>query len=343
MRKARALAWGGGLILCLLFSLAAAVSVGSTEIGLETVWRVIVHHVLPLGDGASVGTDEVIIWELRLPRVILVALIGGTLAVAGTVFQGLLRNPLADPYVLGVSSGASVGSALVVITGWGLTMLGQWALPLAAFVGAAVSVLLVLRLARIRMQLQVSSLILAGVVVQSFFGAVLTLLISLSPEELNRIQFWLMGSLALREWQHVEVVLPFSLGGVVLCWLFSRELNLFALGDRSATHLGLSVTQVRLGLILLASLMTGAAVSVAGMIGFVGLVIPHMMRMLTGGDHRTLIPLSLLAGAIFLIWADALSRVVLAPRELPIGVITAFVGAPFFAAILRRHQHKWSG
>lgn len=341
MRKGWALAWGGGLILCLLFSLAAAVSVGSTEIGLGTVWRVVAAHLSPLGNEAQAGTDEVIIWELRFPRVVLVALIGGTLAVAGTVFQGLLRNPLADPYVLGVSSGASVGSALVVITGWGLSWLGQWALPLAAFVGAACSVLLVLRLARVRMELKVSSLILAGVVVQSFFGAVLTLIISLSPEELNRIQFWLMGSLALREWQHVEVILPFSLGGVALCWFFSRELNLFALGDRSATHLGLSVTHVRLGLILLASLMTGAAVSVAGMIGFVGLVIPHMMRMLTGGDHRTLIPLSLLAGAIFLIWADALSRLVLAPRELPIGVITAFVGAPFFAVILRKHQRRW--
>jgi iron complex transport system permease protein len=340
--KGQAFVWGGGLFLCLLFSLAAAVSVGSAEIGIGTVWRVIVDHVLT-GNGAGMDPDAVIIWELRLPRVILVALIGGTLAVAGTVFQGILRNPLADPYVLGVSSGAAVGSALIVITGWGLSLLGSWSLPLAAFAGAAVSVLLVLRLAQIRKHLQVTSLILAGVVVQAFFGAVLTLIISLSPEELNRIQFWLMGSLALREWQHVEAVLPFCVGGFALCWLFSRELNLFALGDRSATHLGLSVSQVRLGLILLASLMTGAAVSVAGMIGFVGLVIPHIMRMLTGGDHRTLIPLSLLAGAIFLIWADALARVVLEPRELPLGVITAFVGAPFFAVILRKHQHKWHG
>ncbi|AUS09809.1 iron ABC transporter [Laceyella sacchari] len=342
MSKGQAFVWGGGLFLCLLFSLAAAVSVGSAEIGIGTVWRVIVDHVLT-GNGASMDPDAVIIWELRLPRVILVALIGGTLAVAGTVFQGILRNPLADPYVLGVSSGAAVGSALIVITGWGLSLLGSWSLPLAAFAGAAVSVLLVLRLAQIRKHLQVTSLILAGVVVQAFFGAVLTLIISLSPEELNRIQFWLMGSLALREWQHVEAVLPFCVSGFALCWLFSRELNLFALGDRSATHLGLSVSQVRLGLILLASLMTGAAVSVAGMIGFVGLVIPHIMRMLTGGDHRTLIPLSLLAGAIFLIWADALARVVLEPRELPLGVITAFVGAPFFAVILRKHQHKWHG
>ncbi|KFZ41476.1 hypothetical protein JS81_00195 [Thermoactinomyces sp. Gus2-1] len=330
--------WGGGLLVALILSVSLGVFLGSTDVGFWTVWKVILQHT-GLADGLNMDeADAAIIWELRLPRVLLVGLVGACLATAGVIYQGLLKNHLADPYILGVSSGAAVGAALVIITGWGDR--SGWMLPLFAFLGACLALLLVLQLGRGRRASQASSLILAGVVVQAFFSAVLTLAISTSPEEMQRIQFWLMGSFAFRGWQHIGLLLPFFLIGFLVCWRFSRELNLMVLGERSAHHLGIHVEKMRIFLLIIVSLMTSAAVSVSGMIGFVGLVVPHIMRMLTGADHRYLLPLSALFGASFLIWADGLSRIVLAPRELPIGVVTAFVGAPFFAGILRRHQRS---
>jgi iron complex transport system permease protein len=330
--------WGGGLLVALILSVSLGVFLGSTDVGFWTVWKVILQHT-GLADGLNMDeADAAIIWELRLPRVLLVGLVGACLATAGVIYQGLLKNHLADPYILGVSSGAAVGAALVIITGWGDR--SGWMLPLFAFLGACLALLLVLQLGRGRRASQASSLILAGVVVQAFFSAVLTLAISTSPEEMQRIQFWLMGSFAFRGWQHIGLLLPFFLIGFLVCWRFSRELNLMVLGERSAHHLGIHVEKMRIFLLIIVSLMTSAAVSVSGMIGFVGLVVPHIMRMLTGADHRYLLPLSALFGASFLIWADGLSRIVLAPQELPIGVVTAFVGAPFFAGILRRHQRS---
>jgi iron complex transport system permease protein len=335
--------WGGGLILCLLFTLSLAVSLGSTQIDLTTVWKVI-GEKLGMANGSGIAaTDVAIIWQLRLPRVLLVALVGAILAIAGVVYQGILQNPLADPYILGVSSGASVGAVLAIVTGWGMALLGSWSLPAFAFAGACVALALVLLLARGRLGLSVISLILSGVVVQSFFAALLTFALSFKPEEMQRIQFWLMGGFSLGDWSQVGAVFPFLLVGFPIVWMLSTDLNLMALGERSAAHLGVNVVKTRVWLLMIASMMTSAAVAVSGMIGFVGLVIPHIMRMLTGADHRSLLPLSALAGAILLLWADCLARTVIAPAELPIGVITAFVGVPFFAFILKQHQRKQGG
>ncbi|MGI6473548.1 MAG: FecCD family ABC transporter permease [Thermoactinomyces vulgaris] len=228
--------WGGGLLVALILSVSLGVFLGSTDVGFWTVWKVILQHT-GLADGLNMDeADAAIIWELRLPRVLLVGLVGACLATAGVIYQGLLKNHLADPYILGVSSGAAVGAALVIITGWGDR--SGWMLPLFAFLGACLALLLVLQLGRGRRASQASSLILAGVVVQAFFSAVLTLAISTSPEEMQRIQFWLMGSFAFRGWQHIGLLLPFFLIGFLVCWRFSRELNLMALGERSAHHLG---------------------------------------------------------------------------------------------------------
>ncbi|MBA4494817.1 FecCD family ABC transporter permease [Paenactinomyces guangxiensis] len=343
-RGKRFLFWSGGLFLCFLFSFSIAVSLGSTEIDAGTVWKVILVQlgVISAKGGGFDPASAAIVWQLRLPRVLLAAAVGAALALAGTVFQGLLKNPLADPYILGVSSGSSVGAALVMVTGWGLGRLGGWTISAFSFAGGCLALLLVLRLAKTDIQLRTESLILSGVVINAFFGAVLTLIISVSDEEMQRIQFWLFGSFTLKEWQHVWAVVPVLCIAFIISWIFSRELNLFALGDRSASHLGVSVLHVRLFLLIVASLLTAVAVSVSGAIGFVGLVIPHVMRMLTGADHRTLLPLSALAGAIFLIWGDCLARLLISPAELPVGVITAFVGAPFFACILKKNQHKLS-
>jgi len=346
MRKKRRTLFGwmsGGLGLCFLFTVTVAVSFGGADIGIGTSWKALGHFVCPPCVGFQVDESAAaIIGELRLPRVLTVALVGAALSIAGVVYQALLKNPLADPYILGVSSGAAAGAVLAIVTGW-VTFLGIWFLPAMAFAGALVALFLALRLAKIGMQLKAESLILSGVVVQAFFGAILTFALSLSPEEMQRIQFWLLGGFNLSRWEHVWIVLPALLGGFAVCLAHTRELNLFGLGDAAAYHLGVSTDQLRLGLLVTVSIMTSVAVSVSGMIGFVGLVIPHVMRMLIGGDHRLLLPFAGMLGAIFLVWADLLARTVLAPAELPIGVITAMTGAPFFAYLLRRHQKKRIG
>lgn len=335
----RLLLWTGLLGLSLFLLVVVSVTVGGTEIGARTVWEIILHR---MGIGSWNGGDaaaEAIIWEIRFPRTLLAALVGASLAVAGAVYQAILRNPLADPYILGVSSGASLGAVLAILTG--SSLFGSWTPPVSAFVFACVALLLVLGLARVGSRTDMGTIILSGVVVQAFFGALLTFAISLSNEQLQRIQFWLMGGgFSLRGWDHVGVLVPFLVMGFWVIWWFSRELNLFFLGERHAGHLGVPVGRMRILLLVMASLVTGAAVSVSGTIGFVGLVIPHVMRMLFGPDHRFLVPVSALAGAMFLVGCDLLSRVLLAPRELPVGVITAFVGAPFFGWLLRRKSRS---
>lgn len=337
-QQRRLLLWGGGGCLCFLFSLVAAISIGSADLSFITVWSVIWHHLtagwfFPIKD---IATDA-IVWEIRLPRVLLAAVVGAVLSLSGVIFQGILRNTLADPYVLGVSSGAAAGAVLSIYTGFTLIWASQWATPLLAIIGAVIALFVLLLLSR-SVDKQKERFILAGIVVQAFFGAIVTVVISLSKTEMPRIVFWLMGSLALREWQHLIVVTIVFVLGFSFAIYYSRELNIFSLGDRMANHLGVHVAQIRLVLLIVASMMTAVAVSVTGTIGFVGLVVPHIMRMLLGGDHRLLIPLSVIFGAIFLIWADLLARTLFSPTELPIGVITAFVGVPFFAYLLQKRR-----
>ncbi|SDX10691.1 iron complex transport system permease protein [Marininema mesophilum] len=335
--------WSALWLLLLIVSMATSVSVGSAEVRFGDVWQVIAAHFLGRSGALDPATDA-IIWQLRLPRVLLGALVGAALAGAGAVFQGLLKNPLADPFILGVSSGSALGAAIAVFTGWGVIWLGGWTVPVWAFLFGCLALLFVLQLSRLGGQLRTDTLILSGVVVQAFFGAMLTFVIAMaSPVEIQRIQYWLMGSIALREWSEAIVIAPFLILGMITVWLMSRSLNLFALGERSAGHLGISVQRTRLTLLVVATLMTAAAVSVSGTIGFVGFIIPHIIRMLTGPDHRVLLPVSALAGAVFLVWADTLARTVLDPRELPIGVITALIGGPFFAWQLRRYTQGRQG
>ncbi|GGA53378.1 corrinoid ABC transporter permease [Kroppenstedtia guangzhouensis] len=330
--------WSLSLTLLLVLVMGAAISWGSADLGWEDVWRTVGTKLT--GSEPVDPATEAIIWQIRLPRVILSALVGMALAGAGVVFQGLLRNPLADPYILGVSSGAALGAAIAIFTGAGAAWLGGWTVPIWAFLLASVALFLVLGLAGRGWNR--STLILAGVVIQAFFGAMLTFLIGMSSaEELQQIQFWIMGSVSAREWHHIYVVLPFLISGLTLIWLMARPLNLFSLGERSAAHLGVSVRRTRMVLLLSATLMTAAAVAVSGTIGFVGLIIPHIMRRIAGPDHRVLIPAAVLTGGLFLVGADTVARTVMEPRELPIGVVTAFVGAPFFAwQLKRKHEYQ---
>lgn len=277
-----------------------------------------------------------IVWQFRLPRALLGALVGGSLALAGATFQALLRNPLAEPYILGISGGASVGA--VAVLALGLAGAATWALPLAAFAGALLAILLVFRVATASgRSLDVRVLLLAGVVVAAFFSACIAFILSVS--EARTVQsavMWMMGSLAGADWTDVGVAAVYTLPATILLLTMARPLNLISIGEETAHYLGADVERVKRIALGVAALLTAAGVAVAGVIGFVGLVVPHGVRLVIGSDHRSLLPLSFLGGAAFLTLADLAAKLVLAPTEVPIGVITAFVGVPLFLVLLRR-------
>ncbi len=332
----KSLSWMSGLFILLLFSIVFSVMTGAVSLPLNITWQILLNH-LPFIDLDTTWTvaQETIVWNLRLPRVFLALVVGAMLASSGVAFQGILRNPLADPYILGVSSGAAFGAATSIVFFRNSSLLGHLTLPLFSFAGGLLSLGFVLALSKQQGQHERETLILAGVVVQSLLGAFLSFLIAISGQQMQEIVFWMMGSLANRNWSDVGVLLPYFLLGLTYLLFQQRDLNIIALGERAATHLGMNVERKKIIILVVGSLLTAAAVSVVGIIGFVGLIVPHLMRLLIGPDHRILLPVSCLAGAIFLLWSDTLARTLIASREIPIGVITAFVGAPFFAYLLK--------
>jgi iron complex transport system permease protein len=290
-------------------------------------------------------TDEVIIFQIRMLRVVAGALVGAALATAGVLFQGLLRNPLADPYIIGTSGGAALGAVLAMIVPVGLAFAGMGLVPIAAFCGALLTVMVVYNIARVGGRTPVVSMVLAGFVVSAMLVAVMSLLITLSDMlqlKLHSVFFFLMGSISAQEWSQIAVIAPFILGGIVAARFFALHLNAFALGEEGAAYLGINVEREKVLILALASLLTACAVSLSGLIGFVGLVIPHAVRLALGPDHRLLLPASALGGAAFLVIADTLARSILAPSEIPVGIFTALVGAPFFIYLLRRNRREYA-
>lgn len=320
----------GLAVLLAVIGLAASVGAVPVSLGevVGAVWRGLT--------GELSGPLDTIIWQLRLPRVLLAALVGGSLALAGVAYQGLFRNPLADPYLLGVASGAGFGASVVLAFSATVPLLAQVGVPLVAFLCALAAALLVTVLAKQGGGLPLVALILAGLVVGSILTAATSLTMLAAREQAAGVLAWLLGSFAFAGWAKLASALPLVLVAAVVIWLSARALNLLALGEEQAAQLGLPVEAFKLLLIGAATLVTAAAVSVAGVIGFVGLMVPHAVRLWIGADHYRLIPLACLAGAVFMVLADLLARTVIAPAELPVGVITALVGGPFFLAVLRR-------
>ncbi len=320
------------LAALLLVVLAAGVAIGPSGLSLAEVWDALV--------GRSTGAAADIVLAVRLPRVCLAAGVGAALAVAGVVFQALLRNPLADPYVLGVSGGAALGGILVMTLGASLG-LGYGAVPPAAFAGALGALLLLLAVAGPAGRLSATSLLLIGVVFNAFASAAIVFLASLAGlAEGAQVFLWLIGSLADARPGLVGWVVAFVAAGLLAVIPFARALDLLALGEESASLLGIDAARARRWLLLASSLLVGAAVSVAGLVGFVGLVVPHALRLVLGPDHRLLVPASALAGAAFLVVCDTLARSLLGGRELPVGALTALAGGPFFLLLLRRTQAR---
>ncbi|TXC86075.1 iron ABC transporter permease [Metabacillus litoralis] len=283
---------------------------------------------------------ERIIWEIRFPRVLLAFFVGAALALAGAAFQGLLRNPLADPFTIGVSSGAALGAVIVLYFQISISFLGVYTLPIISIISGFIAMFIVFSVTALANKtLSIETIILAGIIVSSFISAVVSLIIALSPQEDARaILYWLMGNIGMRGWSHVKLLIPFFIIGACFLLFRARELNAFALGEEAAEHLGVNVRKGKILIIVGASLLTGAAVSVSGSIGFVGLVIPHFTRLLIGPNHKQVLPLSLLLGGGYLVLADLFARTIIAPSELPIGVITALIGAPVFALLLIRER-----
>jgi cobalamin transport system permease protein len=321
-------------VLFLAGAVLAGVLVGPVHLGVGNVVRAAFAHVFGLHSPLS-GPDDSILWELRLPRVILAALVGGTLAAAGAAYQGVFRNPLADPYLLGAAAGAGLGATLVVAYAPGSGLTGDL-LPVAAFVGAAIAVVAAYVLGRSAgAAAGPAALVLAGVTIVAFLTAIQTFVQQQHVETVQEVYSWLLGRLATSGWRDVGIVLPYAAVAWIVIIAHRRLLDVLSVGDDEAAALGVNVARVRLLVVAAATIATAAAVAVSGLIGFVGIIVPHTIRLLVGGSYRLLLPLSVIVGAGFLVFADVIARTVMAPAELPIGVVTAFFGAPFFAVLLR--------
>ncbi|GLZ81652.1 ABC transporter permease [Actinorhabdospora filicis] len=334
-----------GTVLAMAIALAvlaaASAALGAFDIPLADLAGSALHR-LGLGGRELDRVAESVLWNVRLPRVALAVLVGASLGCAGALMQGVFGNPLADPGTIGVSSGAAVGAVTAI--GFGATAFGAWTVPAFAFTGGLVTVGGVYLLSRGEGGTRVVGLILTGIAVNAFAGALIGLVMStVDNARLTGITFWQLGSMAQATWPKVLAVLPCALLGLIVAPRYARRLDLLALGERPARHLGVDVERLRLTLIVLVALLTAAAVSVSGIIGFVGLVVPHLLRMIAGPGHRFLIPGSALGGALVLLTADLAARTLAAPAELPLGVLTALIGSPFFFWLLRATRAKSGG
>lgn len=330
-----------GLGILLIIAILVGISVGSVQLSFSDVWTVVTRHLSGGGTSAQDVNDR-IIWQFRTPRVLLAAVVGAGLSVAGTTLQALVRNPLADPYVLGVSSGASFAAVAVILLGTSATFgLG---VSLAAFLGAVGTMLAVLALGQRAGRFSPERLILAGVAIGALASSMTSYLqIKASPQQLQGVLFWLLGTVAGADWEDLGI--PTVAVVVTTAWLIlqARPMNALLMGEESATALGVNVNRFRLQLILASSLLTGAIVAVSGGIGFVGLMIPHIVRMLVGPDHRRVLPTAALLGASYLVLVDLLARTSQRPLELPLGIFTAAIGAPFFLWLMRRNGRLAGG
>lgn len=335
-------ALGGALVVSLLLASAF----GAVQISVVEILKMSLNRLAIFDFPATWRlADETIIFQIRLPRVMGGAMVGAALATAGVLFQGLLRNPMADPYIIGTSYGAALGATLAMLLPINLAFLGFGLVPIAAFCGALVTVILVYNLARVGGKTPIISMLLAGFVVSALLAAVTAFLMTMSERlnlNLHAVYSFLLGHISITGWTQLAVIAPLVIGGIVATRFFALHLNAFSLGEEGAASLGVEVERDKILILALGSLLTAAAVSVSGLIGFVGLVVPHAVRLTLGPNHRLLLPASAVAGGAFLVIADLIARVVLAPVEIPVGIVTAIIGAPFFIYLLRHTRREYA-
>jgi iron complex transport system permease protein len=333
---------GVGLTAALVVTVGAAVAVGSAATTWTDVYRVLAHHLLGLGVAPDPTLDR-IVWRLRLPRAVLACVVGGGLSIIGVAMQTLVRNPLAEPYILGISSGASAGASLFYLGFLPPLLTKTLTMPAAAFAGGLASITIVYLVARDGMRVSVPRLLLAGVAMSALMASVTSFITFSSPEpgKLRAVLFWLLGSLSGARWGLLPIPASATALGLVALLVLARPLDAMLVGEEPAQSLGTPVEALKRGLIVLATLVTGTLVAVSGAIGFVGLIVPHAVRLVVGVPHRRLVPLSFMAGAIFLCWADLAARTLLPGQELPVGILTALCGVPFFLVLLRQRAYQF--
>lgn len=340
--------WGLSFILVgiLFLSVLLSVTIGSADISMEQVYKVIIFEIFGLGHAEvlSKGAMHDIVWYIRLPRIVLAMLIGVSLTTSGVVMQAIVKNPLADPYILGLSSGASLGATVAILLGTG-TKLGGNYVGICAFIGAFITSIMVMILANAGGRANSIRLLLSGMALSAMCSAFSSFIIYFADnaEGIRDITFWLMGSVAGAKWEHIMLISPVIILGLIFFVTQFRTLNLMLLGDEVAITLGKDLNIYRTIYLVVVSILVGFSVYCSGMIGFVGLIIPHIVRMFTGTDHRKVVIISSLVGGIFLIWSDVFSRIIIKGSELPIGVITSLVGAPFFIYLLARRNYGFGG
>ncbi len=322
-----------GLVILTIVSFIISLSLGTEYIPLKRI------------PGALFNDTEeiysIIIKEIRLPRIILGFLVGVALSTAGVIFQGVFQNPLVDPYIIGISSGAGAGASIAIIFNLNWGIVGFSAVPLLAFTGAILTVFIVYRLAVTAGKLPAATFLLAGIAMGFFLNAIMSFLMVIGTNSLQKVIFWLMGSLATGDWQDIKVILPYLVIGLVPIIYYLKELNLILLGEENAGYLGVDVERVKVILIIAATLITAVVVAVSGIIGFIGLIIPHIARLLVGPDNRKVLPVAALFGGLFLLMSDNLARSILPPLEIPVGIITALAGGPYFIYLLRKKKGEY--
>ncbi len=332
------------LSLILLAVMIVAVSVGSADLSVIDSLKIMLSRIPILGDFVDISnigtTYETIVWNVRMPRIILSALVGGALAIVGGVFQGVFGNSLADPHILGVSSGAALGATIAMLSGLSVNFLGLGVIGAFSFVGALVTVFVVYNVARVGREISPTNMILTGTATSMMLSAVISLLMTFNKEKIGKVYMWTMGSFSAASWTKICFVLIALIVAACVFILYSNKLNVIMLGDEEAKALGVDTGKARKILIAVASVLVAAAVSVSGVIGFVGLIIPHVVRLLGGANNKKLLPYSMLCGAIFMVICDTLARTITAPTEIPVGIITSIFGAPFFVFILIRNKRK---
>jgi iron complex transport system permease protein len=334
------------LVIALFFTVIVSLNIGYAPISFSEILSVLGNQIPLLNTTIDPNTlsavNAAIILQIRLPRIIAAVIIGAGLATAGVLYQGVFKNPMADPYVLGVSAGASVGAGFGMLLGSGLSFFGFPIIPTTAFIAALITIFVVYNIARIGSRVPEMTLLLSGIAITIFLSAIYQIMQVLAPNsKLHQLVAWQIGGISNVSWGDLWSIFPFIFIGIILSYIFSRDLNIISLGEDTAQHLGVNTERTKKILLALGAMMTAAAVSISGLIGFVGLMIPHITRLIMGPDHRILLPASIVVGAIFLVACDALARILTGASELPVGVITAIAGGPFFIFLLRRKKMNY--
>lgn len=332
------------LSLLLLLVMIFAISVGSADLSMWDSFQIVLHKIPGLDSVVNVSelaaTYDKIIWQVRMPRILTSAMVGGALAIVGATFQGVFQNSLADPHILGVSSGAALGATFAMLTGASVSFMGLGTIGVFAFLGAMVTVFLVYRVAGFGGQISTTNMLLTGTAVSTMLSSIISLLMTFNNNQIAKVYMWTMGSFSSSTWEKVIFLAVFVLIGAVIMVAYSGKLNILMMGEEDAQCLGVDVSKTKTILIVTASLLVAASVSVSGIIGFVGLIIPHCVRMICGSDNRKLIPYVFFVGAIFLVFCDTIARTIAMPTEIPVGIITSIFGAPYFVMLVVTRRRK---